>query len=66
MTRVLAYVAAHRKALIAYAAVVVTVLAVALPHTSPWYAVIITLAGALGVHAVPNKPARGAAGILRR
>lgn len=55
MKKIMAYVASHRKALIAYAAAIVTVLAVALPHTSPWYAVVISVAGALGVHAVPNK-----------
>jgi Na+-translocating ferredoxin:NAD+ oxidoreductase RnfD subunit len=55
MARLLAYVKSHRKALVAYAAALVTVLAVALPHTSPWYAVVIAVASALGVHAIPNE-----------
>lgn len=54
--KAVAWVASHRKALVAYAAAVVTVLAVALPHTNRWYAVVIAVASALGVHAVPNKP----------
>lgn len=54
MKKLLGYLATHRKALVAYGTALVTVLAVALPHTSPWYAVVIAVAGALGVHAVPN------------
>ena len=49
------YIASHRKALVAYAGALVTVLAVALPHSSPWYAVVIAVAAAAGVHATPNK-----------
>ena len=55
--KVTTYLASHRKALVAYAGALVTVLAVALPHTSPWYAVVIAVAAAAGVHATPNAPA---------
>ncbi len=57
MKKAMTWAATHRKALVAYAGAVVTVLAVALPHTSPWYAVVIAVAAAVGVHATPNKPA---------
>lgn len=55
VTAVFAWVASHRKALVAYATALLTVLAVAVPHTSPWYAVVIAVAGALGVHGIPNR-----------
>ena len=63
MSTLLNWVATHRKAIVAYASAIITILAVALPHTSPWYAVVIAIAGAIGVHTVPNavQPATPAA-----
>lgn len=50
---VVAWVMAHRKALVAYLGTAVTLLVFAFPHAT-WLPVVISLATALGVHATPN------------
>ena len=55
MSRILAYFHAHRKAVVAWAGTLLTLLLVAVPHNSTWYAVVVAAATAAGVHVTGNR-----------
>ena len=53
MSKLTAWTAAHRKALVAYAGLALSLLSFAYPGAN-WLPVAVAAAAALGVHAVPN------------